>query len=227
MKCRRSPKILTYVVVILCIPSTMALMIYINFAPWRSRLQETNLADANENSFVATTIIAADTSTTITTTTAVPSEQEYTVNETSLPLIDFNDLGDKKSKVLLLIIVSTAPQRFERRQAIRDTWWKHCTGGQIRCVFITDGLIQDRVKRNLTSQERNRYKDVELQPLLGGREFGFRFLYHIKWAMAKFDFQYLLRIDDDYFLCLKRLLFELPTRPKKILSGDTFTAKQE
>jgi len=131
MKCRRSPKILTYVVVILCIPSTMALMIYINFAPWRSRLQETNLADANENSFVATTIIAADTSTTITTTTAVPSEQEYTVNETSLPLIDFNDLGDKKSKVLLLIIVSTAPQRFERRQAIRDTWWKHCTGGQV------------------------------------------------------------------------------------------------
>ena len=35
--------------------------------------------------------------------------------------------------------------------------------------------------------------------------------------MAKFDFRYLLRIDDDYFLCLKRLLSELPTRPKKNL----------
>ena len=35
--------------------------------------------------------------------------------------------------------------------------------------------------------------------------------------MAKFDFRYLLRIDDDYFLCLKRLLLELPTRPKKNL----------
>ena len=137
MKCTPSPKILTYVVVILGIPSIMALMIYINFAPWRGQLQETSLADASESSFVATRIIAADTSTTITTakttTTITPvlSEQEYTVNETSLPLIDFKDLGDKKSKVLLLIIVSTAPQRFERRQAIRDTWWKHCTGSQV------------------------------------------------------------------------------------------------
>ena len=88
---------------------------------------------------------------------------------------------------------------------------------QVKCVFITDGLIQDQVQRNLTIQERNRYKDIELQPLRGGREFGFRFLYHIKWAMAKFDFRYLLGMYDDYFLCFKRLLFELPTRPKKNL----------
>ena len=75
----------------------------------------------------------------------------------------------------------------------------------------------DHVQRNLTIQEKIFYKDIELQPLLGGREFGLRFLHHIKWAMANFDFQYLLRIDDDYFLCLKRLLSELPLRPKKNL----------
>ena len=75
----------------------------------------------------------------------------------------------------------------------------------------------DQVLRNKTVQERDKYKDLELQPLLGGREFGLRFLNHIKWAMAKFDFQYLLRIDDDYFLCLRRLLAELPARPKENL----------
>ena len=58
---------------------------------------------------------------------------------------------------------------------------------------------------------------MELQPLEGGREFGLRFLNQIKWTQAKFDFQYLLRIDDDYFLCLKRLVSELPTRPKENL----------
>ena len=82
---------------------------------------------------------------------------------------------------------------------------------------MTDGLIKDHVQRNLTMQEIKKYKDIELQPLKGGREFGYRFLNHIKWAMAKFNFQYLLRIDDDYFLCLKRLLSELPNRPRERL----------
>ena len=65
--------------------------------------------------------------------------------------------------------------------------------------------------------EKNRYKDLVLQPLKGGWEFGLRFLNQIKWATAKFDFQYFLTIDDDYFLCLKRLVRELPTRPKQHL----------
>lgn len=47
-------------------------------------------------------------------------------------VIDFKDLGNNKEKVLLLIIVSTAPQRLDRRQAIRDTWWKHCTGDEVK-----------------------------------------------------------------------------------------------
>lgn len=51
---------------------------------------------------------------------------------TGLPLLNFKDLGGNKAKVLLLVIVSTAPQRFDRRQAIRDTWWKHCAGDQVK-----------------------------------------------------------------------------------------------
>ena len=82
---------------------------------------------------------------------------------------------------------------------------------------MTDGLSKDEAQRTLLQQEKNTYRDLELQPLQGGREFGFRLLNHIKWGMAKFNFRYLLRIDDDYFLCLKSLLFELPTRPKKTL----------
>ena len=43
-----------------------------------------------------------------------------------LPVLDFRHLGNKRRKVLLLIIISTAPARFQRRQAVRETWWKHC-----------------------------------------------------------------------------------------------------
>ncbi|XP_074627611.1 beta-1,3-galactosyltransferase 6-like [Acropora palmata] len=139
-----------------------------------------------------------------------------------IPVIDFKDLGHKKRKLLLLIIVSTAPGRFKRRQGIRETWWKNCHNNrEVRCLFLTDGFITDNAQRDLIIQERSKYKDIELQPLLGW-EFGLRFLSQIRWAFAKFDFQYFLRIDDDYFLCLKRLLAELPWRPKRNLVWGSF-----
>lgn len=36
----------------------------------------------------------------------------------------------------------------------------------------------------------------------------------LKWFTANYEFDYFLRIDDDYFLCMNRLLLELPHRPK-------------
>ena len=49
--------------------------------------------------------------------------------------------------------------------------------------------------------------------------FGFtaRLLWILQWSSRRYNSQYLLRIDDDHFLCLERLLYELPFRPKKAL----------
>ena len=60
---------------------------------------------------------------------------------------------------------------------------------------MTDGLmpITDRIQRNLILNEKDKYKDIKLQLLKGGRgQIGFRFLNEIKWAAARFNFQYLL-----------------------------------
>ena len=62
--------------------------------------------------------------------TEINDTDDSDVDETLHQLIDFKDLGKDKRAVLLLIIVSTATARFERRQAIRETWWKHCSGNQ-------------------------------------------------------------------------------------------------
>lgn len=43
-----------------------------------------------------------------------------------LPISHIQDLGEDKPSVLLVIIVSSAPVRWERRDAIRQTWWKYC-----------------------------------------------------------------------------------------------------
>ena len=62
--------------------------------------------------------------------TEINDTDDSDIDETLHQLIDFKDLGRDKRAVLLLIIVTTAPARFERRQAIRETWWKHCSGNQ-------------------------------------------------------------------------------------------------
>ncbi|XP_078354344.1 uncharacterized protein LOC144638940 [Oculina patagonica] len=148
------------------------------------------------------------------------SLDKKTREDEPIPLIlesDFKDLGNRKKRVLLLVTVGSAPKRSDRRQGIRSTWWRHCNHSQVKCIFLTDGIIADPAQRALVIQERQRYHDLEFLPVAGGLVFGQRFLNQIKWAKAKFDFQYLLKIDDDYFLCLKRLLSELPLRPKNDL----------
>lgn len=93
---------------------------------------------------------------------------------------------------------------------------------QVACHFYTDGLVVNRKVQKTLLQEKSLYGDLEFQPLLGGVEFGLRFLYHAKWASANYDFQHFLRVDDDYFVCIKKLLNELPLRPKENLIWGNF-----
>ena len=48
-------------------------------------------------------------------------------NSIQIPLTDLRD-ERRKLQVLLVVIVSSATQRQERRDAIRNTWWSKCTG---------------------------------------------------------------------------------------------------
>ena len=73
--------------------------------------------------------------------TDINETDDSDINETLHQLIDFKDLGRDKRAVLLLIIVTTAPARFERRQAIRETWWKHCSDGNQVQVGRQDRLF--------------------------------------------------------------------------------------
>lgn len=48
-------------------------------------------------------------------------------------MLNVSDLQEVQNKepVLLLLIVTTAPSRYERREAIRHTWWKKCDGTEV------------------------------------------------------------------------------------------------
>jgi len=123
---------------------------------------------------------------------------------------------EKPSKVSLLVVVSSAPTRYDRRLAIRETWWKQCKSTKrvsIQCVFMTDSPDASTDIGKEVLKEKVKYKDVEFQNLRGGVEFGKRYLYHLVWAVQNFDFDYFMRMDDDYFICLDRLMNELPLPP--------------
>lgn len=118
-----------------------------------------------------------------------------------------------KKRVNIIIIVSSAPKRIERRTMIRRTWWTQCrTTGSIQpeCVFITDYQGPGDRYFHLVHNEKMQYDDLHFQFVESGVTFGKRFLSHLLFAETMYDYDYFLRIDDDQFLCLDRLLLELP-----------------
>ena len=70
----------------------------------------------------------------------------------------------KKKKVDILLIVSSGPRRADRRQAIRETWWKDCVpSGKVSSLEILEfylhqfSLIQYSWRQNF-SQIEKRYR---------------------------------------------------------------------
>ena len=114
MRCKQWTRQLayTYTAFILTFASSLMLMVYIH----ASTLSRARLRSSPRNESCPISV------------------DEETHQNDSIPLVDFNDLGNRKKRVLLLVSVGSAPQRSDRRQAIRATWWKHCQHSQVNMV---------------------------------------------------------------------------------------------
>ncbi len=89
---------------------------------------------------------------------------------------------------------------------------------KVACWFFTDRLdLMDQETRLEILKERKKHKDIIFMPVDAGIAFGFRFLFIIQWAMAKYDARYMIRMDDDIMLCVNHLLWDLPNFPPKNL----------
>ena len=126
------------------------------------------------------------------------------------------DTRPRKPRLKLLVSILSAPIRFDRREGIRRTWMKYCTFEEVVCRFFTDSLSDMEPKvRTALANESAKYDDLEFMPIPKGYNFGLRLMWLMEWSMERYDFDFFLRMDDDYFVCLKRLLFEIPFRPQK------------
>lgn len=121
-----------------------------------------------------------------------------------------------KPRVLVIVAILSAPIRFDRREGIRRTWMQDCASPEILCRFFTDSLVDmSPNEKQVLVNESIRYGDIEFMPIPKGYNFGRRILWLLEWSSKHYHFHFFLRMDDDYFLCVKRLLFELPFRINK------------
>ena len=134
------------------------------------------------------------------------------------------DTIDGEKRPFLLIAVMSAREYKERRRAVRETWLQEChSGSDVICRFFTDAQngrgdpIDDETVKELQEESANNRGDLVLLNTPSGANFALRLLALFEWANKTLSFDYLLRIDDDQFLCLERLLAELPYRPRKRL----------
>ena len=128
----------------------------------------------------------------------------------------------RKRKTVIFVGVMSAPRHISRRNALRRTWFTRCKKNNIPCWFFTDA--QDMYGKALPEQkavplenERDIHGDLILADSPGGINFARRYLWMGAWANDRYDFDYFLRVDDDYFICIDRLVSELPFRQKEKL----------
>ena len=81
------------------------------------------------------------------------------------------------------------------------------------CFFITDKVNKTSPFYTNLQNETNHYGDMKYQNVASGVQFGMRLLFQLVYTSLHYEFDYLLRIDDDYFFCLKRYIAELSLPP--------------
>lgn len=127
-------------------------------------------------------------------------------------VVDHSNTGIERRHVTLAIAVPSI--RPNRRKAIRETWLKWA-GDRVVLRFFTEPPSQavgDQSAEEIAErleEESLTYGDLVLQDIDTGMNFGLKLLSAMRWMSSHFSFDFFLRLDDDYFLCLERLLEDL------------------
>ena len=94
---------------------------------------------------------------------------------------------------------------FMRRQAVRDTWKRHAPADFV-FVFVMDEHVPE------IEAEVALFGDIHF---LGTEEkgqavnFGEKYLEFARWANREFNFEWLMIVDDDAFVCLEKVVGEM------------------
>ncbi len=138
-------------------------------------------------------------------------------------LDDDEDQGHDKPP-LLFIAIGSAPGNRDLRAAARASWLSWKSSGVVY-RFYTDAppriSVADALWTNLSREAKEHNDIVQMSGIAGGygtkerNAYGLRALWQLRHALsAAPELTHFLRVDDDAFLCLRRLLYELTAVPQ-------------
>ena len=128
----------------------------------------------------------------------------------------FSSLFLGKKRVSLVVGIISAPSLAHRREGIRLTWLTFCQNPNIVCKFFLDSIHDmDPGMDQVIKDENTKYGDIEYMGVPRGVNFARRILWILEWTVKNYVFDFVLRVDDDMFVCLQRLILELPHRTER------------
>lgn len=107
-----------------------------------------------------------------------------------------------------MLVIAVVSSRSDRRDAIRSSWlaWGD---ERVELRFFTEIPAPRSDEEAALEEESAAHGDLVLMDIDAGMNFAVKLLWAMRWMNNHFTFEFFLRLDDDYFLCLRRLLNEL------------------
>lgn len=119
---------------------------------------------------------------------------------------------DSKPKYRLIILILSSPDNLERRDTIRKTWLAdRGHDAMMRHFFVigTQDILPEQ--RNTLQSEKEKFDDLLLLPQLQD-SYGIltkKVLYALKGIYERYNFDFLLKCDDDSYILVHKILKEL------------------
>ena len=158
----------------------------------------------------------------------IPFVEEHTQNAfDALTVVVWNPQNYKeaftpspscKPDLPLLILVTSAPEHYERRQAIRETWgkdWADPIKTEWRTIFMV-GRTASTSRQILIEKEIGEHGDILMGNYIDSyRNLTLKVQHGMSWALENCRPQYLLKTDDDCFVNSKLFTKFLTTQNTK------------
>jgi len=139
------------------------------------------------------------------------TQQNVIQQEEQIPT-QWNRSDEHRPRRNVTLVIAVPSVRPERREAIRATWLNWADDRVALRFFVEPPNKDDENHQNISAllvEEARAHGDIVVQDIGTGMNFGVKLLEAMRWMSAHFSFDFFLRMDDDYFLCLERLLKEL------------------
>ena len=130
----------------------------------------------------------------------------------------------QRTKSHLFIGIFSCISSNDRRNVIRKTWLKYCEiSSKCAYKFLLDKNTQfgDPCTENITNlsieESKSNSNDIILLKSFAGTNFGQRMYQLMDWLHKNYDFKYFLGLDDDHYVCLTKIIYELQGKDQKNL----------